>query len=191
MKLLTNKSIIFLLLTLVCCVSKPLEIVYESKTKGKATELNETKIYNLKIQTKNADFNYSKLDNIDEHFGLFTEPKRITAAFEPIHGKYNYYQFIATFKGYSYNGGGPTSIKDFNDILIIKTNGSNQIIDAYQYTLEWSEPDFQYDVFKLSAKNVLLSDRLKIEDLKLVRTYTRNENDTYPNETGIIKLNNQ
>lgn len=178
-----------LLIALISCDSKPIQIVYISKIEEKATELNETKVYKLKMQTKASDFNYSKLNDIDNDFGLFNKPKNIVTAFEPISGRYNYYQFIATFKGSSYNDGGPTLIKDFNDILIIKTNNENQIIDAYQYTLEWAEPPLQYDVFKLSAKNLLLSDNLKIENLKLIRTYSWNKNDTFLKENDVIKLN--
>jgi hypothetical protein len=186
-----NKFLILTLLlsVLVSCKSKPIEIVYEATNENKATELNETKLYILKKQTNNSDFDYSKLDGIDDDFGLFKKPKKISTAFEPVNGKYNYYQFIATFKGSSYNDGSGTIIKNFNDILIIKTNDENKIIDAYQYTLEWAEPPFQYDVFKLTAKNLILSNNFKIENLKLKRTDGWNKEDEFSKESGLIKLN--
>lgn len=188
MKLYKLITISLILSFLVSCKSKQKEIVHEIKTEDKATGLNEPKIYKLKKQLINADFDYSKLDDIDNNYGLFHKPKKRISAFEPKNGKYNYYQFIATFKGSSYNGGAPTSIKEFKDILIIKTNNENQIIDAYQYTLEWSEPPFQYDVYKASAKHLKLTDHLMLESLQLKRTYSRNENNTLSNEKGIIKL---
>ena len=170
------------------CKSKPIEIVFETKKEDKSTELNESKIYKLKKQANHSDFDYSKLDDIDNSFGLFKKPKKIITAFEPINGKYNYYQFIATFKGQSYNDAGPTLIKEFHDILIIKTDSKNKIIDAYQYTLEWSEPPFQYDVYKSTAKNLVLSDGLHLNDLKLTRTYSWDEKDKKFSENGIIHL---
>lgn len=187
---LSNFLVLTLLLSLiVACKSKPMEIVYEATNENKATELNETKLYILKKQTKNSDFDYSKLDNIDADFGLFKKPKKIITAFEPVNGKYNYYQFIATIKGNSYNDGSGNIIKDFNDILIIKTNDENKIIDAYQYTLEWAETPFQYDVFKLTAKNLILLDTFKIENLKLKRTYSWDKEVGFSKESGLIKLN--
>jgi hypothetical protein len=188
MKLINFFTFTIFLSFLVSCKSKPIEIVFETKNEDKATELNESKIYKLKKQANNTDFDYSKLDDIDNSYGLFKKPKKIITAFEPINGKYNYYQFIATFKGSSYNDAGPSLIKDFHDILIIKTNNENQIIDAYQFTLEWSEPPFQYDVYKASPKNLKLTDNLILENLKLNRTYSWNENDKSFKEKGIIKL---
>jgi hypothetical protein len=186
---LNNFLILTLLLSvLVSCKTKPMEIVYEATNENKATELNETKLYILKKQTNNSDFDYSKLNDVDDNFGLFKKPKKIITAFEPINGKYNYYQFIATFKGSSYNDGSGSIIKDFNDILIIKTNDENQIIDAYQYTLEWAEPPFQYDVFRSSVKNIKLTNNLDIEKIKLLRTNNWSEENNEHKDGGIIKL---
>lgn len=188
MKLYKSLILTLLLSVLISCKSKSMEIVYESTELNKATELNETKLYILKKQTNNSDFDYSKLDDIDDDFGLFKKPKKIITAFEPVNGKYNYYQFIATFKGSSYNDGSGSLIKDFNDILIIKTNNENQIIDAYQYTLEWAEPPFQYDVFKSSLKNIKLTDNLDIEKLKLMRTNNWSEENNEHKDGGKIRL---
>jgi len=46
--------------------------------------------------------------------------------FDPVSGHYTYYQFIATFKGHSFQ----EADKDFHDILIIKTDKENKIVDA-------------------------------------------------------------
>ncbi|WP_159778982.1 hypothetical protein [Flavobacterium sp. 9AF] len=169
MKRYSSLLLILLLFVLISCRSQSMLMVYEF------TQLNEPKRYILKKQATHADFDYSKLEDIDGYLGLFKKPKKIIAAFEPVKGKYNYYQFMATYKGSSYNDGKGSVIKDFNDILIIKTNDENQIVDAYQYTLEWAEPPFQYDVFKSSAKNIKLTDNLDIEKLQLKRTNTESK----------------
>jgi len=73
--------------------------------------------------------------------------------------------------------------------LIIKTDSKNKIIDAYQYTLEWSEPSFQNDVYKSTAKNLTLTDNLQLKALKFNKTYNGwKEKDINLNENGIIRL---
>jgi len=149
-----------------------LAAIFQTAQTDTATKLNETKKYILKKQTENSDFNYSKLMPI----------------FEPVSGQYNYYQFISTYVGQAYNSDGPPLFEDFHDILIIKTDNKNKMIDAYQYTLEWSEPPLQYDVFKSSAKNITLTNNIKIAELKFKRTYSWSEDNKEMNESGIIKL---
>ncbi|MCO5260776.1 MAG: hypothetical protein M9916_11575 [Crocinitomicaceae bacterium] len=108
--------------------------------------------------------------------------------FEPVNGEFKYYQFVSTFIGQAYNSDGPPLFKEFHDILIIKTDNENKIIDAYQYTLEWAEPPLQYDVFKSSAKNILVTNNLDLTELKFIRTYSWSEDNKTMNENGIIKL---
>jgi len=135
-----------------------------------STKLGETKKYILTKQAKNSDFDYSKLDKIDNHeLDTITE-RDIKSVFEPVRGQYNYYQFLATFIGEGYHFGGPPLFKEFHDILIIKTNDENKILDAYHYTLEWAEMPCQYDVYKSSAVNVYLTNDMNISQLKLIRT---------------------
>ncbi|SEQ43818.1 hypothetical protein SAMN04488097_2049 [Epilithonimonas lactis] len=115
-------SILISLFGLVTCQTKSIQTISESRIEDTITKPNETKIYILKKQKNNSDFDYSKLNDIDAYYGILSKHREsddISSAFEPLKGKYNYYQFIATFKGKSYNDGGPTLIKDFNDILII------------------------------------------------------------------------
>lgn len=164
--------------------SIPIKIVFETNLKDTATKLNETKIYILKKQTENSDFNYSKLDNIDGNRIDTLNPSNLLPVFEPLNGQFNYYQFLATFKGESYDG----SIKDFHDILIIKTNTEGKIIDAYQYTLESAEPPLQYDVFKSSIQNISLINNMDINQLKFMRTYSWSDENKELKENGVIKL---
>lgn len=108
--------------------------------------------------------------------------------FEPIRGKYKCYQFISTSVGQAYNADGPPLYKDFHDILIVKTDNEDKIIDAYHYTLEWAERPLQYDIFKSSAQNITLINSLNIEYLKFKRTYSWSEKNKEMKESGIIKM---
>jgi hypothetical protein len=72
---------------------------------------------------------------------------------------------MATFQGLSFTN----REKEFHDVLIVKTNQDNKIVDAYQYTLEWAEPPSACDLFKSSCKNLSLTNKMSVEKLKLVR----------------------
>ena len=166
---------------LLSCQNKAVKIIFENTQTGIATKKNATKIYTLKKKTANSDFDYSKLKWLDD---ITKDTLNFKPAFEPIGGNYTYYQFIASFKG----EGCLEKEQDFHDILIIKTNQSNKIIDSYQYTLEWAEMPSQFDLYKLSAKDLPLTDNLDISLLKFIRTDYWDEKDKLLNEGGIIKL---
>ena len=177
--------LIILATVLISCRFQPVQTIFESNQKDVATDLNAKKIYILKKHARNADFNYLKLNNID----FFTETdKSLMAVFNPVGGNFNYYQFLATFKGKGYNHGNAPLIKEFHNVLIIKTDRNNKIIDAFHYTLEWAEPPFQYCLFKSSTDNVILTDNLEISQLKFIRTYSWSENNKEMKESGIIKI---
>lgn len=170
------------------CQTKTLRIVYQSSQKDHPTELHEAQIYRLRKQAVNADFNYFKLNNIDDHIKDSTSLRQI---FEPVNGTYNYYQFVSTFNGRALIFPGDDlkdSVKTFHDILIVKTNRENKIIEAYQYTLEWAERPCQYDLFKSSISNIPLTDNMNIDGLKFVRTEYWDTNDKFLRDKGTIKL---
>ena len=170
------------------CQSKPVKIVFESKQKDIATKLDAKKVYILKKSTDNSDFNYSKLDDIDGHEIDTLNIKNLIPVFEPVSGQYKYHQFLSTFMGQAYNADGPQLFKEFHDILIVKTDDNDKIIDAYQYTLEWAEPPLQYDVFKSSEKNITLTNNMDLAKLKFKRTYSWSDNNKDMKENGVIKL---
>ena len=178
---MTLTLIIYLSFGLTSCQTKPLKTVFESTQNDTATILNELKVYRLKKRTTNSDFDYSKLNNLDKNLG---DTLNLKPAFEPIIGNFNYYQFIATYKGHSVR----EIDTDFHDILIIKTDNKNKIIDAFQYTLEWAEMPCQYDLFKSSSKGLTLTDNLEITSFKFIRTDYWDEKDKFHKESGIIKL---
>lgn len=188
MKLLLITFIIALLTGLAACQTKPIKGIVASAEGDTATGPNKTKMYVLKRQTENADFNYAKLDAIDSHQMETCNVRNILPVFEPVGGQYNYYQFRSTYVGQSYLTDDPLAHKEFHDILIIKTDKKNKIIDAYHYTLEWAAPPLQYDVYRSSVTNIALTNNLDIDRLKLKRTYSGGEENAQLEEEGIIKL---
>jgi len=140
----------------------------------------QTKEYKLISKTENADFNYKSLNLIDA--ARTRETRR--NVFNPVKGKNTVYVFTATYKGFSYDN----TEKDFHDILIIKTDSKQKILDAYQYTLEWAEPPFSYDLYKASAKGLMLINQLPIESLLFRRVDYYKETDRELKETGVLVL---
>lgn len=171
-----------LLLLLHQCGNKKATIVFEDVTADNPTGLWQPKEYVLKKKSIDSDFNYTKLDHID----FYNKIK----SFDPVSGQFTYYQFIATYYGNAYvpPGDDGANIKVFHDILIVKTNMLNKMLDAYQYTLEWAETPCQHDVYKSTPVNVVLKNNLNIKLLNLSRTDYWDENDKMLNEDGFIKL---
>lgn len=178
------------------CRTNKFQIVYTSKQNDQPTEFNDNQIYRLKSKAIFADFNIGMLNDIDNKIKDSTS---IRAIFAPVQGDYNYYQFQSTFKGLAMifpDDDPKDSIKVFHDILIIKTNKKNKIIDSFHYTEEWGEQPFQYDLFRGSIRNIPLSHNMDISILKLVRMQyfdlaeTRNINadDKYLLQRGMIKI---
>jgi hypothetical protein len=177
--LLTSTS-----LWLVSCQTTPMQTIFVATQKDTSTGFKETKIYKLKKKSINSDFNYSKLDDIDGNIKDTINLRNIVPIFEPVSGPYVYYQFISTFKGHSFD----ELDKDFHDILIIKTDNENKIIDAFQYTLEWAEPPLQFDLYRSNIKNVTLINDLDISSLRLTRKEFWDEKDRIHKESGRLKL---
>lgn len=124
------------------------------------------KKYILVDKQEQSDFNYKLLSNFDSLMKIYgIDSSRIF--FKPIPaGKYTVNKFIATQKSWYWD-----SIADFNDILIVKTDKEGMIADAYQYTLEWGEYPFTSDLYRLTNKSVRLTNKLKIDTLKMQRIY--------------------
>lgn len=131
-------------------------------------------------KTENSDFNYQSLNFID----TTTTRETLRNVFNPVKGKNTVYVFQASYKGLSFNN----AEKEFNDILIVKTDSKQKILDAYQYTLEWAEPPFSYDLYKASAKGLTLINQLSVDKLLFRRVDYYKESDSELKETGVLIL---
>ena len=139
----------------------------------------QVKEYKLEATSERSDFNYKAF----EHFDTLS-PLQIRNVFNPIKGLFTVYTFIAKYSGVSVTN----NEKEFHDILIIKTNEENEIVDAYQYTLEWAEPPLSIDLYKPTRKGMKLKSGISIKPMKFrSATYTIHERDTL-NEDGILQL---
>ena len=179
---------LFLFIVLGSCQTKSVQIIFSSQQNDSPTELNAHQIFRLKKLAANADFDTVKLADIDDYTKDANYLKRI---FEPINGEYNYYQFLSTYEARTSlfpEEDLKDSIQTFHDILILKTDKENRIIDAFHYTLEWGEKPVKYDLFRSSKGGFTLTDSMNISDLKFLRTGVENENDRLLHDKGIITL---
>lgn len=105
-------------------------------------------------------------------------------AFNPIRGKNIVYVFIATFKGLSFDN----TEKDFHDILVVKVDKKQKILEAYQYTLEWAEMPLSYDLYEASTKGLTLTNGLSIESLRFRKVDYMGNSESELKEKGVLVL---
>lgn len=189
MKRLPYIIIVGLILGVICCKPQPRKPFQDAISEDSVTGLNRPQVYILTKHVANSDFNYAKLKSIDDNINGRRDMESLMPIFEPVRGSFHYYQFLASFIGEGHSDGGPRELEEFHDILIIKTDSNNKIIDAYQYTLEWAEPPLQYDLFESTAQDIRLTNGLSLGSLKFERAYLyRDENTKKWNHKGILKL---
>lgn len=142
----------------------------------------QTKVYELKDSTAAADIS-PKLLKL-----MYRNKKRgldaLKTTFKPIKGTFTVYRFICTFKGESFTG----ETKDFHDLLIVKTDKDHNIIQAYQYTLEWAELPLETDLYQSTCTKTLLKDGMAIDSFQFERPWYYKKEDRQLTETAIIQM---
>lgn len=170
------------------CAGQKLKIVVDREMPPLQSKMGAAKLYKLKKQAKNADFPDSTLKDFDQHMMDASPVHDVTTMFDPVQGAFEYYQFIAAFRGEGKNGLGPDK-EEFYDILLVKTDKERKIVDAYQYTLNWAEPPLQADVYRSSKNGEKLVNGYDVSRLGLVRTYVEEGDTSKPiQEGGLILL---
>lgn len=147
----------------------------------------EEKNYVLVANKINTDFNYKLLDDFEDTFlGLIKENNSRELIFNPINGKYHYYKFIANYKarGISRDSDPAKPEQTFHDILIIKTDDYQKIVDGYHFVLEWGDKPLSYPLFRVKAAGLTLQEGLSLKQLNLKRV----TDDTDFDNDGKIKL---
>jgi len=161
------KYLIIVLLSCFCGYSASAQ----SQTQGSSTG-QDAKTYVMVANKLNTDFNYKLLDNFEQSFSdLISENNSRELIFNPVNGKYHYYKFIATYKarGISPNNDPAKPEQTFHNILILKTDDQQKIVDGYHFVLEWGEKPLSYPLFKISTTGISLQEGLSIKQLNLKR----------------------
>ena len=179
------KYLIIVLLSCFCGYSASAQ----SQTQGSSTG-QDAKTYVMVANKLNTDFNYKLLDNFEQSFSdLIAENNSRELIFNPIGGKYHYYKFIATYKarGISPNSDPAKPEQTFHNILILKTDDQQKIVDGYHFVLEWAEKPLSYPLFKVNSAGIPLQEGLSLKQLNLKRVTDNSDFDS----DGKIKLSSR
>ena len=138
----------------------------------------QVKEYKLIDKTIFGDINYEniivQLDSSSPGIHL------LDSVFKPTKGKYAVYRFLAKYKGLSIL---TDKRETFHDVLILKTDDKNRVIEGLQYTLEWIEAPLEYDLYKCLCKSIYLKDRMLISKFNFVSM-----NNNRLKQNAIVKL---
>jgi len=131
---------------------------------GNVSSERTSQAYKLEKIMKNTDLDYAFLKEIDSIPPPYppNSPYQI-GDLKYVPGKFKIYKFIAEYMGVSKFHPEPIL---FHDLLVIKTNYTNKILDAYHYTLEWTDSP-SLDLYHSTGEYVYLENGLKIDKLKL------------------------
>jgi hypothetical protein len=119
--------------------------------------------YRLTETLPDRDFDYAWLGDIDSvppPYPLNGEHQ--IGDLKTIPGDHTIYKFIREYKPESWPAESPEKL---HDLLMIKTDGRGNVLDAYHYTLEWSDSP-SLDLYGMSAKGLNLKRQLTIADFE-------------------------
>ena len=145
----------------------------------------QDKTYVLTKKKENSDIDYKLFQTFND-FEIY-ENDRLKRAFEPVEGNFTICVFISEFKGLSFDG----TEKMFHDYLILKLNPeTKEVLDGYQYTLEWAEPPAISDLYRVTTLGERLVDGMNLNKLgmELVESDYRNESRVNLKDDGLLKL---
>lgn len=120
---------------------------------------------------KHSDINYLTIKNINSLDHGYSE---MLGHFKPVKGQFDVYIFIKEFKGTSIeymDSENPDTLVTFHDLIILKTNGKKQIVDAFFYRLEWAEVPSQFMLFRSFSDLITLTDSLVVKRLNFLNEY--------------------
>ena len=122
----------------------------------------ELPVYQIKQIYQNADLNEKAIERFRKNIELRSEVDEIMKLFKPIKGKYKVILFMSANYGLS----GIDDKKDIShDILILKINKNNEILDGLEYILEWAEPPYTARFVRATKKGIKLKKGLRISEL--------------------------
>ena len=128
----------------------------------------EVKAYRLAGIVQGGDFDLRALDAINALPVPYPPGSRTPIAKLPTRrGKYLIYNFVAAYAGTSAEGG----TAEFHDLLSLKVGCGDEILDAWQYTLEWADAP-SLDLNRMRTKGVVLKKGLEVAALDLANAAT-------------------
>jgi hypothetical protein len=145
---------------------------------GQDGQPSSTKVYRLVKIIQGADFNGRAIKKIDRLPLPYPSGSAFQVGDLPVkHGKFYIFKFLATYQAPSSRG----ETTEFHDILMIKLGCGDEILDAYQYTLEWADAP-SLDLNRLGTSGLVLKAGFDVRELGLANVLDGTE----AGEGGII-----
>jgi tetratricopeptide (TPR) repeat protein len=122
--------------------------------------------YRLIKVIKNADLDYGMLNNIDRITPPFPEGSQYQIGdIGTVKGAYTVYKFVREYEGLS---GSVDQPAHFHDLLAVKVDDAGVIVDAYKYTLEWTDSP-SLALYRLGRKGVRFKEDMDVRELQLTK----------------------
>lgn len=119
--------------------------------------------YRLTETLPDRDFDYAWIDDIDSVVPPYPAGGRYQIGdLKTVGGRYTIYKFIREYEPHSRSDESPAK---FHDLLLVKTDVERNVLDAYHYTLEWSDSP-SLDLERASAAGLRLKRPLSVADFK-------------------------
>ena len=127
-----------------------------------AQESKKPFIYQIKAVHANADLDEKAIEKFKKRDTEWNETRAVLNLFQPVKGKYKVIFFVGADYGLS-------AIDDkehiFHELLILKVNKNNEIIDGLQYVLEWAEVPTAYRLCRIQKSGIKLQKELQVSQI--------------------------
>ncbi len=119
--------------------------------------------YKFLDKFENADLNYNSIDSINfKTKGLLM----LDSVFNVVKGSYTIYRFMTYDRGILFDD----HESDFNNLIILKVDSTNRIIDGFQYFLQNPQMPSTCFLYRI-CKKMYLRQKIKISKLKFKRVH--------------------
>lgn len=118
-------------------------------------------VYQIKNVYQNADLNVEAIGRLLKNWELQNDTDEVVKLFKPVKGKYKVIFFMAASYGLSFRD----TKEIFHNILILKVNKNNEILDGLEYVLEWAEPPYTTRLNRVTKTGMKLQKGLQLSQL--------------------------
>ena len=119
-------------------------------------------VYQVKAVYENSDLNAKAIEKYKKRELEWNDTGEVLKLFQPVKGKYRVISFMATGYGLSF-----TNKKEiFHNILILKIDQNDEILDGFEYVLEWVEVPVASRLGRVTKKAVKLKKGLPLSELE-------------------------
>lgn len=118
-------------------------------------------VYQIKAVYQNADLDAKAIERYQKRDVEWNDTGEVLKLFKPVKGRYKVILFMAAVYGLGFDDKNDI----FHNILILKANKNNEILDGFEYTLEWAEVPTASRLARITKPGVKLKKGLPVSQL--------------------------